>query len=81
MQKTRQKFEEFSVQGKCQLRGVLVLVAQSCPVLCYPTNCSPEGSSVHGVLQARVLEGVAISCPKGEGITGSIGIKLILYTV
>ena len=63
---------EFSVQGKCQLRGVLVLVAQPCPILWYPTNCSPPGSSVHGVLQARVLEGVAISCPKGEGITGSI---------
>jgi len=29
-------------------------------LFCYPTNCSPPGSSVHGILQARVLEWVAI---------------------
>ena len=37
-----------------------VLVAQSCPTLWDPMGCSPPGSSVHGVLQARVLEWVAI---------------------
>ena len=31
-------------------------VAQSCPTLSGPTDCSPPGSSVHGILQARVLE-------------------------
>ena len=31
-------------------------VAQSCPTLCDPMDCSPPGSSVHGVLQARILE-------------------------
>ena len=36
-------------------------VAQSCPTLCDPTECSLPGSSVHGVFQARVLEWVAIS--------------------
>ena len=36
------------------------LVAQSCPTLCNPMNCSPSGSSVHGILQARILEWVAI---------------------
>ena len=35
--------------------------AQSCPTLCDPMNCSPPGSSVHGILQARILEWVAIS--------------------
>ena len=35
--------------------------AQSCPTLCDPTDSSPPGSSVHGILQARVLEWVAIS--------------------
>ena len=35
-------------------------VAQLCPTLCDPMDCSPPGSSVHGVLQARVLEGAAI---------------------
>ena len=33
---------------------------QSCPALCGPTDCSPLGSSVHGILQARVLEWVAM---------------------
>ena len=34
---------------------------QSCPTLCDPINCSPPGSSVSGILQARTLEWVAIS--------------------
>ena len=38
-------------------------VAQSCPTLCYPMDCSLSGSSVHGIFQARVLEWVAISSP------------------
>ena len=36
-------------------------VTQSCPTLCDPMDCSLPGSSVHGILQARVLEWVAIS--------------------
>ena len=31
-------------------------VTQSCPTLCDPMDCSPAGSSVHGIFQARVLE-------------------------
>ena len=34
---------------------------QSCPTLCDPTDSSPLGSSVPGILQARILEWVAIS--------------------
>ena len=40
------------------------LVAQSCPALCDPMNCCPPASSVHGILQARTLEWVAISFPR-----------------
>ena len=36
-------------------------VTQSCPTLCDPMDCSPPGSSVHGIFQARVLERVAIA--------------------
>ena len=43
------------------LRIVLCLVVQSCLTLCDPLDCSPPGSSVHGILQARILEWVAIS--------------------
>ena len=34
---------------------------QSCPTLCHPMDCSLPGSSVHGILQARILEWGAIS--------------------
>ena len=37
-----------------------VLVTQSCPVLCNPMDYSSPGSFVHGILQARILEWVAI---------------------
>ena len=43
-----------------------VLVAQSCPTLCDLMGCSPPGSSVHGILQARILEWVAISFCRGS---------------
>ena len=33
-----------------------VLVAYSCPTLCNPMDCSPSGSSVGGILQARIPE-------------------------
>ena len=39
----------------------VVLVAQSCPTLCDPMDCSPTGSFVHGILQTTILEWVAIS--------------------
>ena len=42
-----------------------VLVAQLCPTLCNIIDCSPPGSSVHGILQARVLEWVVISFSRG----------------
>ena len=41
-------------------------VAQSCPTLCDPMNCSLPGSSVHGIFQARVLEWIAISFSRGS---------------
>ena len=41
--------------------GEPVLVAQSCLTLCDPMDCSPPGSSVHGIFQAKVLEWGAIA--------------------
>ena len=41
-------------------------VSKSCPILCNPMDCSPPGSSVHGILQARILEWVAISFSRGS---------------
>ena len=41
----------------------LVSVTHLCPTLCDPMDCSPPGSSVHGILQARILEWVAFPPP------------------
>ena len=43
---------------------------QSCPSLCDPMDCSPPGSSVHGILQARMLEWAAVSSSKGSSEPG-----------
>ena len=48
------------VNYKIQYLCVCVLVAQSCPTLCNPMDRSPPGSSVHGILHARILEWIAI---------------------
>ena len=42
------------------------VVTQSCLTLCDPMDCSPLGSSVHGIFQTRILEWVAISYSKGS---------------
>ena len=44
----------------------LVLVAQSCLTLCDPMDCSPPDSTLHGILQARILEYAAISFSRGS---------------
>ena len=41
-------------------------VAQSCPTLCNPMDCSLPGFSIHGIFQARILEWVAISFSRGS---------------
>ena len=43
-----------------------VAVAQLCPILCHPMNCSPLGSSVHRIFQARMLEWVVITFFRGS---------------
>ena len=48
------------------VRYTYMFVAQSCPTHCNPMNCSLPSSSVHGILQARILEWVAISFSRGS---------------
>ena len=47
-------------------KKVKVLVTQSCPNLCNPMDCSLPGFSVHGILQTRLLEWIAISFSRGS---------------
>ena len=49
---------------------LLGLVAQSCLTLCDPVDCSLPGFSVHGILQARILEWVAIPFSRGSSNPG-----------
>ena len=51
----------YFVLFECVCVCVCVLAAQSCPTLCCPMDWSPPGSFVRGILQARLLEWVAIS--------------------
>ena len=44
----------------------ICLVAQWCPALCEPMDCSPAGSSGQGILRTRILEWVAISFSRGS---------------
>ena len=50
----------------CVCVCVCLLVTQSCPTLCDPVGCSPSGSSVHGILQARILQWVVIFPSRGS---------------
>ena len=63
---------------------VKVLVTQSCPTLCDPTNCSLPGFPVHGILLARALEWVAVTFFQGIFLTqgsilGVLHCRQILY--
>ena len=54
---------------KLQMYAYLLMWAksfQSCPTLCDPMDCSPPGSSVHGILQARMLEWAAMPSSRGS---------------
>ena len=57
---------KFSRGKSCFSLDLCVLVTQSCPVFCGPMDCSPPGSSVHGMLQGRILEWAAIPFSRGS---------------
>ena len=54
------------VQVSCTVWKTVSEVSQSCPTLCDPVDGSPPGSSIHGILQTRILEWVAISFSRGS---------------
>ena len=56
-----------------------VLVAQLCLTLWDPMDCSQPGSSIHGILQARILEWVTISSSRGIFLTPGANLGLVDY--
>ena len=68
---------QMAVKGK-------VLVAQSCLTLCDPMDCSLPGSFVHGILQARILEWVAMPSSRGSSLgfePGSPALQADFFTI
>ena len=63
--KWKQQVEEWDI-GYDVRAGGGGLVTQLCRTLCNPMDCSPTGSSVHGILQTRILEWVAIPFSRGS---------------
>ena len=62
----RRTFILLCVCGCACVRAREHSVAQPCPTLCDPLDCSPPGSAVHGISQARLPEWLAIPFPRGS---------------
>ena len=56
----------FSISMEIHVHVYVCSVAQSCLTFCDPMDCSPPGSFVHGILQARILEWIAIPFFRGS---------------
>ena len=65
MKETKEKTFQVKDMCVCVCVCVCMLIALFCPILCDPVDCSPPGPSVHEILQARILEKVAISSSRG----------------
>ena len=63
---TRSGDVSYQPRKKPSPRAVCVQSPHLCPTLCDPTDCSPPGSSVHSILQARILDWVAIFSSRGS---------------
>ena len=69
----------------CTILVVCAELRQSCPTLCDPTACSLPGSSLHGILQARILERAAMSSsrgaswPRGQICISSTGRQVLFH--
>ena len=66
LMKVKEESEKVGLKFNIQKTKIMTAAAaakslQSCPTLCDPMDCSPPGFSIHGILQARTLEWVAIS--------------------
>ena len=68
----KKKMSSYLIFSKTNLLKSILRSAQLCPTLWDPVDCSLPGSSVHGILQARILEWVAISPSRGYSPVQSV---------
>ena len=73
------KFESLLVKLQLASVGYCHLVSESGLILCDPMDYSSPGSSVHGIFQARILEWVAISFPRGISPTQGLNPHLLFW--
>ena len=66
LQRTDNQLEVTKEKNEIYWEGAAAKSLQSCPTLCDPIDGNPVGSSVPGILQARILEWVAISFSTGD---------------
>ena len=59
-------YDRLKIKKQCNVWKVKVLVTQLCPILFDPLDCSPPGSFVYGILQARILQWVAYPFSRGS---------------
>ena len=58
--------ETVAFEGRAAAAAAAAKLLQSRLTLCHPIDCSQPGSSVHGILQARILEWVAVPFSRGS---------------
>ena len=61
-----QELQSWGLSSLNESHRVCVLVTRSCPLFVTPMDCNPPDSSVHGILQARILDLVAIPFSRGS---------------
>ncbi|XDA89189.1 hypothetical protein R6Z07F_018824 [Ovis aries] len=66
MMRRKPKIHSSRPQPFKNCQSLCAKLLQLCPILCNPVGCSPPGSSVHGILQARILEWVATPSCRGS---------------
>ena len=72
-------WSEFLIIFVITLYPLCVLVTQSCPALCDARDCKPPGSCIHGLLQARIMEWVAIPFSRGSSQVQGLNLGLPHY--
>ena len=60
------RLQSMDSENETGLSIAQLLLSQSCPTLCNPMDCSLPGSSVHGILQARIMELVVMPSSRGS---------------
>ena len=68
--KLRRKNDNSLFRMSQEFPSIKVLGTQSCPILCNPMDSRPSGSSVHEILQARILEYIAIPFSRESSCAG-----------